>query len=149
VPTPEQSPSSTNPGVPEIVGGTGEHGTISGGGASGSGGGTGIGQGTGFGGGLDFGGAIGLDEPPKVVFKVLPKYPELARKAGKEGIVILKILITRTGRVAKVVVLSAPGKLGFAEAAVEAVQQWKFEPPTVNGEPVDVWCTLPIRFKLE
>lgn len=90
-----------------------------------------------------------LDEVPKVVFKVEPKYPELARRAGKEGLVILRILITKTGEVGKIVVVSAPEKLGFDDAAVEAVRQWRFKPPTVGGNPVDVWCTLPIKFKLE
>lgn len=90
-----------------------------------------------------------LDEIPKIVFKVEPKYPELARRAGKEGLVILRILITKTGEVGKVIVVSAPAKLGFEDSAVEAVRRWKFKPPTVGGTPVDVWSTLPIRFKLE
>lgn len=90
-----------------------------------------------------------LDEVPQVVFKVEPKYPELARRAGKEGLVILRILITKTGNVDKVIVVSAPEKLGFEDAAIEAVKQWRFKPPTIGGVPVDVWCTLPIKFKLE
>jgi len=93
--------------------------------------------------------ATDLDEPPRAVFKVEPRYPELARRAGKEGRVILRILITRTGEVARVLVVGGQDRLGFAEAAVDAVERWRFAPPTVGGKPVDVWCTLPIRFTLE
>ena len=91
-----------------------------------------------------------LDRPPKPVKTVDPEYPQMARRTGKVGRVVLRILITKNGQVAQVKVIQGPGAgLGFEDAAVAAVKQWRFSPPTVHGTPVDVWADLPIRFTLD
>lgn len=84
---------------------------------------------------------------PGRVFAPCPAYPEAALAARLEGSVVLELTIDRDGRVADVKVLRA-GQLGMAEAAVEAVRRWRFEPSTVDGEPVEVLYILTVRFTL-
>jgi protein TonB len=80
---------------------------------------------------------------------VQPEYPEDARKAKVQGKVILQALIDREGRVAEVEVLrSVPEFPSLAEAAVEAVSQWRYEPAERNGKPVAVYFTIVVEFKL-
>jgi protein TonB len=81
---------------------------------------------------------------------VPPVYPELARKARIQGVVIIEAVIDREGNVVRAKVLRSPGAhFGFDQAAVDAVKQWKFKPGTQNGKPVDVIFTLTVIFKLE
>jgi protein TonB len=82
--------------------------------------------------------------------KVLPKYPELARKAKVTGNVILEAVIRKDGTVGGVKVLRSPGaNLGFEEAAIEAVTQWRYKPGVQNGRPVDVYFTIVVDFVLK
>jgi len=86
---------------------------------------------------------IKVEAPP-------PVYPELARKARIQGIVIVEAVIDKDGNVIKAKVLRSPGAhFGFDQAAINAVKQWKFKPGTQNGKPVDVIFTLTVIFKLE
>jgi TonB family protein len=81
---------------------------------------------------------------------VPPVYPELARKARIQGVVIIEAVIDREGNVVRAKVLRSPGAhFGFDQAAIDAVKQWKFKPGTQNGKPVDVIFTLTVIFKLE
>lgn len=82
--------------------------------------------------------------------KVEPEYPELARKARVEGTVILNAVVRRDGTVDNIQVLKAPpADLGFSEAAIAAVRQWRYKPAMQNGRPVDVYLTITVRFALE
>ena len=82
--------------------------------------------------------------------KVLPKYPELARKAKVTGNVILEAVIRKDGSVGGVKVLRSPGaNLGFETSAVEAVEQWRYKPGVQNGRPVDVYFTIVVDFVLK
>jgi protein TonB len=82
--------------------------------------------------------------------QVLPAYPRLARKVGVTGIVLLEAMVRTDGSVGDVKVLQAPGgHLGFAEAATEAVRQWRYRPGMQNGRPVAVRFTIVLDFKLE
>jgi TonB family protein len=75
-----------------------------------------------------------------------PVYPEVARHAGVEGDVILRVYVSSTGRVGEVKILGGPPIL--ARAAVEAVQHWKYQTPRMNGNPVNVVTTLVVSFRL-
>lgn len=89
-----------------------------------------------------------VSKPVKIKW-VEPDYPELARKARIEGIVILEAIIDENGNLVNARVLRSPGKaFGFDEAALEAVKQWKFKPGLQNGVPVPVIYTLTVEFKL-
>jgi protein TonB len=85
--------------------------------------------------------------PPISVKRVEPLYPDIARKARIEGIVILETIIDRDGNVTDVRVLKGL-PLGLDQSAVEAVKRWKFKPGTLNGQPVPVIFTLTVNFTL-
>ena len=75
-----------------------------------------------------------------------PIYPEVARTAGKEGMVILKVVITAEGRVANIKVLK--GESPFVEAAIAAVQGHTYKPALLDGRPIAVYRILKIPFRL-
>jgi TonB family protein len=85
---------------------------------------------------------------PVAVDKVNPEYPEEARKAKVMGTVVLDAVITEEGAVDKIKVVESPDEQ-LAEAAIEAVKQWRFNPALCDGEPVAVWYKLTINFKLQ
>ena len=87
-----------------------------------------------------------VEEKPKILKQVPPQYPEVARKAGIQGSVILKVLIGTQGQVEQATVLR--GKDILQKAALEAIYQYQFEPARQNDKPVKVWLTMPIRFQL-
>jgi len=82
----------------------------------------------------------------RVVHRIEPEYPEIARRARISGAVVLHVLIDEEGSVADLKVLS--GHPLLREAAVRAVSQWKYSPTLLNGEPVPVSGTVTIDFKL-
>ena len=81
--------------------------------------------------------------------KVVPTYPEIARRAKITGTVILEAVVLRDGTVSDIKVLRTPvSGLGFESAAIEAVRQWRFRPATKNGTAVDVYFTVVVGFTL-
>ena len=82
----------------------------------------------------------------RIVTKVEPAYPEAARKAGTEGLVVLDAVIRPDGSVKSLRRVSGPDLL--VQAATEAVQSWKFEPYLTNGQAVDVETTIAVEFRL-
>lgn len=83
---------------------------------------------------------------PEKIFNVDPIYPPLAQAARKEGIVILEVIIDPAGRVESVRVLRGVPTLDHA--AVDAVQQWRFTPATLNGRVIPVVMTVTVNFQL-
>lgn len=81
---------------------------------------------------------------------VKPAYPDLARKAKIEGMVILQVIVRKDGAVGNITVLRSPSaKLGFEESAIEAVKQWRYKPAMQSGRPVDVYLTVQVAFELK
>ncbi|WP_020402928.1 energy transducer TonB [Gracilimonas tropica] len=76
------------------------------------------------------------------------EYPELARKAGIEGRVVIQFVIDEKGNVNNPVVVRGIGG-GCDEEALKAVQEAKFVPGKQRGKPVKVRYSLPISFKLD
>ncbi len=110
----------------------------------------GVGGGGGKAAGSDTGGnLIRFNSPggPAIVRMTRPRYPQEARRLGKEGIVVLKLSLDETGSVFDVEVLQG-GDFGMAEASREAVMLSRFRPATVKGRPVACQAILPIHFKL-
>ncbi len=82
--------------------------------------------------------------------KVQPEYPELARRARLEGSVILQAIVYKDGTVGEIEVLRCTRpNVGFEAAAVAAVQNWRYQPATQNGKPVDVFFTINVTFELQ
>ena len=80
------------------------------------------------------------------MFDVRPVYPEDAQAAGISGIVILGIVIGEDGSVIDTEVLRSIPELD--QAAIDAVNQWLFEPTLLNGEPVEVEMSVTVQFTL-
>lgn len=76
------------------------------------------------------------------------KFPEEARKAGKSGKVICKVLVSKEGLPAKIEIEKSDGKV-FENAVIEAIQKIKFTPAKLKGEAVEVNVYIPIKFKLK
>ena len=91
--------------------------------------------------------AVGDIKPPKLIKKVEPVYPEIARQSRVEGTVICEATTDVYGRVQRIKVLRSVPLLD--QAAVDAIQQWVYEPMVVEGEPRGVVFTVTVRFKLD
>jgi len=91
---------------------------------------------------------IDVDEFPTPTKTVNPEYPEEAKKAGIEGIVQLKVLVDKEGNVKKAIVTKTNGSVVLEQAALNAAKQWTFKPATIKKQPVEIWVSLPFKFKL-
>ena len=89
------------------------------------------------------GGAI---REPKKLTHVNPVYPDIAKQARVQGIVILECTIGPQGDVTDVKVLRSIPLLDGA--AVTAVRQWRYVPTLLNGVPVPVIMTVTVNFRL-
>jgi periplasmic protein TonB len=85
----------------------------------------------------------GITPPVRTVY-VAPVYPEIARMAGVNSIVILECTIDPSGRVTDVRVLSGHPLLN--ESAMTAVRQWRYTPTRLSGVPVAVLMTVTVRY---
>lgn len=84
---------------------------------------------------------------PEILRRVEPQYPEAARKARIEGLVILDAVIAATGEVEEVRVIRSAGRL-LDDAAAEALRRWTYRPATLNGRSVRVLLTVTVSFRL-
>jgi TonB family protein len=86
---------------------------------------------------------------PVLVTKVDPKYPTDAKKDKVSGEVILEVTIGTDGSVVAVKAIKDPDPR-LAEAAIDAVKQWKYKPAlTKAGKPIQVLATVTVNFKLK
>jgi protein TonB len=85
---------------------------------------------------------------PQRVFSPDPIYPEEARLARIQGVVILQTIIDTLGKVNDIRVLKGLPS-GLSEAAVEAVSKWQFNPATLDGKPVAVYYMVTITFSVQ
>jgi TonB family protein len=82
----------------------------------------------------------------KIVKKVQPLYPEDARQAGISGTVRLHVILAKDGTVKELELVS--GHPLLAQAALDAVRQWTYQPTLLNGQPVEVDTTIDVIFAL-
>jgi len=82
-----------------------------------------------------------------LVRRVQPTYPVLAKVTHQEGTVVLTALISTTGEIEHLQVVSGPPLL--ARAALEAVSQWRYRPYILNGTPIEVQTEILVKFNLE
>jgi protein TonB len=88
----------------------------------------------------------GQIKQPKKLKDVQPVYPDIAKQARVQGVVILECTISPQGRVTDVKVLRGIPLLN--ESALSAVRQWVYTPTLLNGVPVPVIMTVTVNFKL-
>ena len=135
-----------NKGDAEVVGGSSLEGGGGGQGSSGLGRGA---KGEGSGGGrVGSGEAISGLARPLGGYQVKPPYPESARKAGAQGITLLKLHVLENGKVGEVQIEQSAGHPDLDLAAADAVRQWLFEPARMGKQPIAVWVLLPVKFEL-
>lgn len=87
-------------------------------------------------------------EAAKLIERTFPVYPESARSAGLQGLVVLEADITPEGVPTDLKVISSPGD-DLGKAAVDAVQKWRYKPTLLNGNPVEVVTTISVDFRLQ
>jgi protein TonB len=82
----------------------------------------------------------------KVINRVQPVYPPLAKQARVSGTVRLNAVISRDGTIQDLQVVS--GHPLLVQAALQAVRQWRYSPTLLNGEPVEVATVIDVNFTL-
>jgi protein TonB len=82
----------------------------------------------------------------KLVQKVLPIYPRLAKSARVDGVVEFSAVINKEGRIENLRLVR--GHPLLVNAAREAVSQWRYQPTLLNGQPVEVITNITVHFRL-
>ena len=78
-----------------------------------------------------------------------PAYPRASRRLGEQGTVIVRVFISTQGTPEKAEVRTSSGFTRLDQAALEAVQRWRFVPGRRSGTPEAMWFNIPVRFVLE
>jgi len=81
---------------------------------------------------------------PRLVSRVMPEYPLVAKQAGIQGDVVVKTTIDPKGNVVNMQVVSGPAML--RGPALSALRRWRYEPSTLNGQPISVQMLVTIKF---
>ena len=87
---------------------------------------------------------ISMMKPGMLIYRVEPQYPKIAMMAGIQGSVQLHAIIAKDGTIQSLTVIS--GHPLLARAAVDAVQQWRYQPYILNGEVVEVDTFITVNF---
>ncbi len=90
---------------------------------------------------------VAVEKQPQVVVSVPPVYPDLAKRAGIEGTVFVKILVNKEGKPIKAVVIKSDSEV-FNQPAIDAAMKFVFTPAIQHKAPVMVWVVVPFRFRL-
>jgi TonB family protein len=86
----------------------------------------------------------GIVKEPRLVSRVMPEYPLVAKQAGIQGDIVVKTTIDPKGNVVNMQVVSGPAML--RGPALAALRRWKYEPSTLNGQPIAVQMLVTIKF---
>lgn len=82
----------------------------------------------------------------QLIYKVTPTYPPIAAAMRAEGTVVLQAIISKTGTIENLRVVSGPPVL--QGAALDAVKQWRYRPYQLDGQAVEVETTINVVFTL-
>lgn len=85
---------------------------------------------------------------PVIVYRVPPRYTAAARQGRLTGTVVLELVIDEQGRLRSPKVLKSVDS-GLDFAALESIRQWRFQPATLQGQPIAVYYVLTVRFKIQ
>ena len=139
---------SAEPAPTELVGASPAQ-PANGSGGEGESGGQGIsGAGNGLGIGLGDGSAGAKFVQVSYAYSPKPEYPDRARREGKEGRVLLRVLVDEDGRSKSVEVNRSSGSEALDRAAAEGIKRWRFSPARYGNKPVESWVKIPIDFRL-
>ncbi len=87
-------------------------------------------------------------KPPQRLKKVDPVYPEEARKALVQGVVVLRVRVNEEGFVEQTLVMKSESGL-LNQPAIDAVKKWKYEPLLIEGKPTPVVFNVTVAFRLK
>jgi protein TonB len=93
---------------------------------------------------------VPVEKEPYIDLAELQKrivYPEMARRAGVEGKVVVRVLVGKDGKPVKTIIEQTDNEL-LNEAARSAVMKSVFTPAIQNGNPIALWVSIPIQFRL-
>jgi len=82
----------------------------------------------------------------KIIKRIQPVYPPLARQTRIQGTVRLHVIIAKDGTIKQLEIMS--GHPLLQQAALDAVRQWRYQPTLLNGDPVEVDTTIDVIFAL-
>jgi TonB family protein len=88
-------------------------------------------------------------QPAKLLSKVDPTYPASLKQQGIGGIVMVRAIISKTGEPLNPVVINTTVHPGLAQAALDAVRQWRYQPTLLNGQPVEIVTNIDVTFQLD
>jgi protein TonB len=93
---------------------------------------------------------VAVEQMPVEIKREQPVYPDIAELTNTEGVVWIKALVDKNGKVREARVARSSGSnVGFDEAAVEAAYKFLYKPAIQNGQPVAVWVTYKVVFQLK
>lgn len=93
---------------------------------------------------------VAVEQVPVEVYNETPVYPEMAERAGIEGVVWVRALVDKEGRVRDAIIQKASGtNAGFEDAALEAAHKNRYKPAIQNGRPIPVWVSYRVVFELK
>ena len=84
----------------------------------------------------------------KLISMTKPEYPAELQQLGIEGTVVMRAVISKTGDLLNLEVISTDVDARLVKAALDAVHQWKYQPTLLNGQPVEVVTTITVDFQL-
>jgi protein TonB len=79
----------------------------------------------------------------------IPDYPQMSRRLGEQGAVVLRVMISPDGRAGEIQLSKSSGYARLDRAAIEAVREWRFVPALKGGRPVAAWYEWRWEFRLE
>jgi protein TonB len=91
---------------------------------------------------------IGPQRDSRFAANFQPDYPADERRAGRQGRVVVRVLIGVDGRVKQVQRVSAASDSFFEATERRALQKWRFKPGTRDGVPIETWYTTGVSFVL-
>jgi periplasmic protein TonB len=86
-------------------------------------------------------------EPAMLIQRVEPAYPQLARQIRRGGRVELRAIIATDGTIKSLQVVS--GDALFIQSAVDAVNQWRYKPTILNGQPVEIDTFITVTYNIQ
>ncbi|HBE76199.1 MAG TPA: hypothetical protein DDW65_00190 [Firmicutes bacterium] len=93
-------------------------------------------------------GGGGVECAASVLRGIKPRYPAAARKAGWEGIVLVRVLVDSRGAASMVSIRESSGFPALDESALQAVKKWRFSPATQGRKPIASFHDVRVRFHL-
>jgi TonB family protein len=93
------------------------------------------------------GGAIGL-VGPSYAYTPKPIYPDIARREGREGTVIVSVLVGEDGRSKSFELKRSSGSEALDKAATDSLRRWRFHAARDGNKSIETWVNVPIVFRL-